>query len=229
MIKTIVFDAYGTLISTGTGSLDATQKILKQRNRTDISAQHFYSTWKKYHKKHMEELNEFINEEEIFHMDLQLLYQEYSIEGNPREDVKIMLNTLGKRTVFPEVLKTISALSSFYTLCIGSTTDTSPLLQDIKNNSINIDNIYTSEKLRVYKPRCEFYQFILDDLNISPQEMLFVGDSLIDDIWGPQQLNITTCWINRTNRNLRSSIQPDYTITHLDDLISMLSSFDTAK
>ena len=32
MIKTIIFDAYGTLISTGTGSIEATRAMLNHLN-----------------------------------------------------------------------------------------------------------------------------------------------------------------------------------------------------
>lgn len=43
MIKTIIFDAYGTLVSTGTGSIDAVKKILSINNRLDIDPEYFYA------------------------------------------------------------------------------------------------------------------------------------------------------------------------------------------
>lgn len=94
MIKYIIFDAYGTLISTGTGSIDATIKILEDKN-------------------------------------------------------------------------------------------------------VNIKNIFTSESMQIYKPKPEFYKKILDKMRAGINEVLFVGDSLIDDVLGPQKLGIKTCWINR--------------------------------
>ena len=45
-MKLIIFDAYGTLISTGTGSLDAVKKILALQDK-DIDPQEFYKEWKK--------------------------------------------------------------------------------------------------------------------------------------------------------------------------------------
>lgn len=40
-MKRIIFDAYGTLVSAGTGSLDAVKKILKLQKK-DIHPEQFY-------------------------------------------------------------------------------------------------------------------------------------------------------------------------------------------
>ena len=42
MIKAIVFDAYGTLISTGNGSVEASERILANNNRGNIDPKEFY-------------------------------------------------------------------------------------------------------------------------------------------------------------------------------------------
>lgn len=217
MFKAIIFDAYGTLISTGTGSVDAAQKILLKNNRTNISTKEFYAQWKKYHKLHIESQTEFINEEEVFKQDLKALYVDYRIDGNSDEDVKIMLNTLGKRNAFSEAKEVVDNLSKKLIVCIGSTTDTAPLLNDLKRNKIQIDKVYTSENLKTYKPKKEFYQAILDELSLKTNEVLFVGDSLIDDVYGPKQLGIKTCWINRKCAKANNII-PDYEIKSLCEL-----------
>ena len=54
--KMIIFDAYGTLLSTGDGSVRATERILALQPR-DIDARVFYSEWKKYHRTHIDEAN----------------------------------------------------------------------------------------------------------------------------------------------------------------------------
>ena len=72
MVKAVVFDAYGTLISTGTGSLDAAQKILTL-HPVPMSAKTFYADWKKYHRQHIDSLTQFVPEETIFLWDLEKL------------------------------------------------------------------------------------------------------------------------------------------------------------
>ena len=221
MIKAILFDAYGTLISTGTGSLDAAEKILALNHRTDISPSEFYAEWKRLHKRNIETTISFVKEETIFKMDLNELYVRYHMSRNPNEDVQIMLETLGKRRLFPETEEVIEKLKHDFTVAIASTTDTDPLLQDLLRNQLTIPYIFTSESLQVYKPHASFYQAILSKLQITAEEAIFVGDSLIDDIWGPQQLGMLTCWLNRKN-NPRQEIVPSFEISNLNELLKIV-------
>lgn len=221
MIKAIIFDAYGTLISTGNGSVKAAGDILALNGRADIDPVEFYARWKALHRNHIDGLESFISEEKIFEADLRELYDLYNVEGDYKNDVRIMLDTLGKRKAYPEAREALERLSRKFIVAIGSTTDTAPLLSDIKSNGLNIEKIYTSESLRVYKPRREFYETILADLNVKADETLFVGDSLIDDVSGPQKTGIRACWINRKG-GTAEDIGPDFEIMDLRELFDIL-------
>ena len=198
MKKLLIFDAYGTLISTGNGSITACEKILAlQKQKIDKVA--FYAEWKKYHRLHMKECNEgiFVPEREIFTRDLQKLYCMYGIERPYEKDVEIMLESLLNRVVFPEVIETVTKLRKKYRVVIGSTTDTEPLLQNLQVNQLVVDEVYTSEMIGKYKPSEEFYHYILQAEQCKPKEAVFIGDSLIDDVDGPQKLGINAIRIDR--------------------------------
>lgn len=220
MVKAVVFDAYGTLISTGTGSLDAAQRILDLHGSA-ITAKAFYADWKKYHRQHIDSLTQFVPEDTIFLWDLEKLYGQYGLSGNATEDVRIMLDTLGNRTAFPESRGVVERLKRAYTVCIGSTTDTEPLMRDLNRSGIVVDHIFTSEGLQVYKPQKAFYERILTDLSLLPQEVLFVGDSLTDDISGPKQVGMKTCWVNRKGQAAPVP-PPDYEVSDLTGLPAIL-------
>ena len=220
MIKAVVFDAYGTLISTGTGSLDAAQKILDLHG-SSISAKTFYADWKQYHREHMDHLTQFVTEETIFRWDLEKLYVQYDLPGKAAEDVGIMLNTLGNRMAFPESKEVVERLKRSVTVCIGSTTDTEPLMRDLARSGVTVDRVFTSEGLRVYKPQKAFYEKILAVLSLHPEEVLFVGDSLTDDVYGPRQVGMKTCWVNRKGQP--SPVPPpDYTVPDLNGVLAIL-------
>ena len=221
MIKAILFDAYGTLISTGNGSVEAAGKILALNGRDDTDSKAFYAQWKTFHRKHIDSLKSFVTEEKIFEMDLRELYKLYNIDGDYKADVRIMLDTLGKRTAYPEAREVLEQLSRDYIVAIGSTTDTTPLMSDLKRNGLNIPKVFTSESLEVYKPRRDFYEKILAKLNVSAKEVLFVGDSLIDDVKGPQSVGMQTCLINRKGEAV-GEIHPDYEIQNLRELFNIL-------
>ncbi len=220
MIKAVVFDVYGTLISTGTGSLDAAQRILDLHN-SPISAKVFYGDWKKYHRRHSDGLASFVPEETIFLWDLEKLYEQYGLPGNAAEDVRIMLDTLGNRIAFQESKAVVEQLKRSVTVCIGSTTDTEPLMRDLARSGIAVDHIFTSEDLQAYKPQKAFYEKILAALSLQPEEVLFVGDSLTDDVYGPRQVGMKTCWVNRKQETAPVP-PPDYEVSDLTGLLTIL-------
>lgn len=197
-MKLIIFDVYGTLISTGTGSLDAVRQILALQDKR-IDPEEFYKEWKKQHRIHMDHANEnsFIKEEVIFRLDLEQLYLKYNINRDFKSDVKIMLDTLGKRKCFGETLPSIERLREKYRVVIGSTTDNEPLYRDMERNRLTVDAVYTSEIIRRYKPDPAFYQYILEKEKCGKEDAVFVGDSYVDDICGPGRVGIKSILIDR--------------------------------
>ena len=91
MLKAILFDAYGTLISTGDGSVRAAGEILALNRRTDIEPAAFYGRWRKLHRQHIDSRAAFLTEGEVFLLDLCQLYREYGLTRDACQDVKVML------------------------------------------------------------------------------------------------------------------------------------------
>ncbi len=197
-MKLIIFDVYGTLISTGTGSLDAVKKILALQDKA-IHPEEFYKEWKKLHRIHMDNANagQFIEEETIFKLDLEQLYLKYNICRDFSRDVTLMLDTLGKRTCFDDTPPAIEKLRKKYKVVIGSTTDNHPLYQDLERNQLVVDAVYTSEIIRKYKPDPEFYHYILQKEKCSKEDAIFVGDSYVDDVCGPGKAGIKSILLDR--------------------------------
>lgn len=216
MIRAIIFDAYGTLVSTGTGSVDAAAEILRRLN-SDLSPKDFYGRWKKIHKALILDTMErgFVTEEEIFRRGLQQLYEEYGIESDAGSDVRPMLCSLTGRKAFPDVVKGLVALRGRYKVYIGSNTDTAPLLENLRANGIETDGVYTSESLCCYKPDPKFYELLLKKTGFTPKEAVFVGDSLSEDIVGPQKAGMKTVFLDRKGAGCPENIIPDRILSAL--------------
>ena len=224
MKKLLIFDAYGTLISTGNGSIQATEKILALQDK-HIDAKALYKEWKQYHRRHLDEANAevFVTEAEIFIKDLQVLYEAYAIDRPFERDVQIMLDSLENRIAFPEVNEAIGRLRQKYRVVIGSTTDTLPLLHNLEQNQLTVDAVYTSEMIQKYKPDAGFYQYILRREGCGPEDAVFIGDSLTDDIAGPKRLGIATVWVNRSAKPVASdAVKPDYTASSINEIEKLL-------
>ena len=103
-----------------------------------------------------------------------------------------------------------------YQVFIGSNTDNNVLESVMKKNGIRVHKVYTSENLKCYKPFHLFFEKILEENDLHPQEVLFVGDSITDDILGPKTLNIKTVWVDRNGKG--GDFGQDYTVKDLNGL-----------
>ena len=109
-----------------------------------------------------------------------------------------------------------------YRVVIGSTADTYPLIKNLDYNGLIVDKVYTSEMMKKYKPDLDFYKYILDSEKINSKDVIFVGDTLLDDIKGPQEVGMTTILIDRKNNIVIDKIKPDYLINNFEELLKIL-------
>jgi 2-haloacid dehalogenase len=221
-ISTIAFDAYGTLIDTADGSVRATQQILL-KNGCNLDPNEVYTRWKTYHQHSISTLSAFTSQATIFVTGLSRLHQEYGIAGNPREDVSMMLATLGRRKISSDTLPCLQSLRARFELVIASNTDALPFLADLWNNKLVVDQWLTSESLQAYKPHRAFYERLLGALGRAPQEVVFVGDSLDADVMGPMACGMQGTWLNR-KRMGQPEVHGVHEISALAELNSVLTT-----
>ena len=213
--KAIIFDLFGTLINTGNGSVSATKKILMKHN-IHLNPEKIYLEWKSINKKITTSLNKFIPESEIFTMGLKEIYTRYNISGEPSEDINILLKTLTQRSLFPETNKALNKLGKKYFLCIGSNSDIEPFQKNMQQHGIIVDKSFCSEELKTYKPNIDFFNKIVKAINFKKSEVIYVGDSQLDDVLGPKNAGLDVVWINRKNDKIDKNIpQPDFEINNL--------------
>ena len=223
MYKNIIFDCFGTLIDTGSGSIDAVRKILRNID-LNIDEKEFYSEWKSIKKKLIFE-GPFYNEKDLFRISLKKMFDKYSIEADAEKEVKPMIDILfGIRYVFPDTIGMLRSLDDLgIQYAIGSTTDTDSLMHFLNFNNLSFSNIFTSEDLKIYKPAPAFYTSIIEKMQWEISETLFVGDSITDDVAGPQSIGMKAVLIDRkADYNMSFHIKPDYVISALNELIKIL-------
>ena len=109
-----------------------------------------------------------------------------------------------------------------------------------KNGNDSIEGIdphlqIFSYKEKAAKPETLLFHRVLQRLeskhNIKPHECLFVGNDMYKDIWPAQQMGIKTALFAGDKRSLRlrtekpelENVRPDFTITELSQLTSVVS------
>ncbi|BFT74087.1 HAD family hydrolase [Paenibacillus sp. P36] len=144
----------------------------------------------------------------------------YNSSENPKELSEILFDHWQAPQLFEDTnvfLKNISSTPKI----ILSNIDRNDIQSAIHHNGLSLKNIITSEDVKSYKPRPEMFQQALEAYNLSPLEVLHVGDSLSSDVAGAQNLGIKVAWINRKNKVLPENYCPDYIINSLQELISL--------
>jgi putative hydrolase of the HAD superfamily len=66
-----------------------------------------------------------------------------------------------------------------------------------------LDKVYCFKKIGHKKPSFEFYQYILDDLKLTPQSILMVGDNYDADVLGANACGIRAIWFNEHSLEVR--------------------------
>ncbi len=221
MIKTIVFDAFDTLfrVESGASARYVINRIAESGRGVDEAE--FHRVWKEYYNQNTVNCNVFKTEREIFTSRIRMLYDRYGICGDADADANLLMEKSKNRCVFDDVVPTLEFLKGKCDIYIGSNTDNDVLFAVMQKNGVKVDKVYTSENLRCYKPSKQFYKTIINENRLLCDEVLFVGDSLTDDVFGPQKAGIKACWLNR-NGKAGTTITPDYEIESLAELMQIV-------
>ena len=217
-MKAIIFDAFGTLFRVTSGG--SAKTIIK--NIADygiiVDEKAFLEEWKSYYKTHTSNDCEFMTERNIFIARIQMFYDRYHINRSAENDADSLLSEAFRREAYPEIKTVLNELMKEYQVFIGSNTDNDVLECVMAKNDIAVQKVYTSENLKCYKPSSQFFTQILADNGFSANEVLFVGDSITDDIMGPKAIGMKTIWIDR-NR-IGGDFGQDHTIADLNELLT---------
>lgn len=121
--------------------------------------------------------------------------------------------------LYPDVLPTLSVLREQYRLGLVSNGNTYP-------ERCGLPNTFTftafAHDHKVQKPHPQFYEHALTLAQAKPEEVLHVGDSLRNDVWGSQAIGIRAVWLNRDRLQNETSIRPLAEITSLAQLPAIL-------
>ena len=197
MIKTLIFDVYGTIIAFEHGKNGETVREQMRLAGVETPKDEVHRLWGEYYRD--AELNDktFRTEAQIFQDRIAWLYERYGCKADPKVAYGMTSAESATRTAFPEAKDAIERLRRKYRVVIGSNTDDRPMHRNLEGSGIFADAYYTSEGLRVYKPRQEFYLGILRAEGIEPGEAVFIGDSPAEDVQAPKALGMHAIWVNR--------------------------------
>lgn len=137
------------------------------------------------------------------------------------------LKKSGEWAWYSESEEVCKKLSQRHYLVIGAN---QPKITNVffKRSSIGkyFSEVFISSDINLHKPDEAFFTYILNSLNIKPEQTAMIGDSLTKDIEPASNLGIRTIWIQRGHKANRApekirqtGIKPDYIIRSLEELL----------
>lgn len=124
----------------------------------------------------------------------------------------------------PDVNEVLTVLARNYRLAVITNGFVSAQLPRMQAAGIEhfFEEVVVSEAIGFAKPSPEIFQYTLSKLELTPPQVLYVGDSLNHDYMLPMQVNIDFCYYNRKNQVLPQEVELKFIITKLLKLLKLL-------
>ena len=122
--------------------------------------------------------------------------------------------------LYSDVLPALDELQSTYRLGLLSNGNTYP---DRCSLPGRFDFVVFAQDYGVRKPDPRFYQIAIAQAGVEPNQLLHVGDSLVNDVAPAQTLGIRTVWLNRSGLRHDGPPRPDAEIRSLAQLARVLT------
>ena len=113
----------------------------------------------------------------------------------------------------------------------GDDKDVQELIENFGIRSY-FDFVLTSAAAYYRKPHLRAFEIALAQWSIPPEDAVMIGDSLEADIRGAKRLNMKTIWLTRRaqfNADLEQRIQPDFSLSSLNDLLPLLEQINLTR
>ncbi len=217
-IKVIIFDAYGTLFDVNSAAERCKEKI---GDKWESFANYWRTTQLEYTwlRSLMKRHKDFwqVTEDSL---DKSLLA--FKIDPNMRLE---LLNLYKILNTFPEVKEVLKNLKEKkYKISILS--NGTPDLLDglVKSNNLEkmFDDIFSIEKVGIYKPDEKVYKMPIDKYKVTKNEIAFLSANTWD-VSGAGNFGFNSIWVNR-NKNIFDKLDyiPHNEVNNLKEILKLL-------
>ncbi|HEY8290915.1 MAG TPA: haloacid dehalogenase type II [Thermomicrobiales bacterium] len=203
----LTFDCYGTLIDWERGILAALRPVLDHHGialSDDAALEHFGAY-------------ESAAERGPYRRYLDVLATVMDGFGArfgfmPSADERAALAaSVGDWPPFPDTVEALQSLGRRFRLVILSNIDDDLFAGSAKHLGVAFAAVITAEQVGSYKPDPRNFRALIERLDVAPDRILHVAQSLFHDIAPANALGLTTVWVNRRHDRPGSGATPPAT------------------
>ena len=229
-IQAVIFDMYETLAQNSPSLWLTTFDEICSEQGLEMTGQELWDLWKpremQFRLERYQPSYPFKTYEQAWRECFEQVFQDLG-KGDAAEAARLSVRDQGRRELYPEVSDVLGALRSTGHHKIGllSNADNDALEPLIKFHGLEFDGVVSSESAHCYKPEPESFRLILEELDISPDVCLYVGDSQHDDVQGAGGVGMRTAWVNRSGAELDPALPaPDHQVHSLTELLDIVNA-----
>lgn len=145
--------------------------------------------------------------------------------GYPDKELAAHLNTIYRKhrfediELYPDVTPTFHILAPHFKLGLLSNGNTYPERCGLEGR---FAVVVFSQDVQIEKPDPRIFEITAERAGCEPEQMLHVGDSLVNDVAGAQNVGAPAVWLNRNGEPNNTDIQPDYEVSTLTEIPAIL-------
>ena len=217
-IKSIIFDAYGTLFDVNSAAERCKDKI---GDKWEGFANYWRTTQLEYTwlRSLMKRHKDFW---QITEDSLDKSMKTFNIDPSMKNELMNLYKVLSPFKEVPETLKTLKEKN--FKLAILSNGTPALLYELVKSNKLDnlFDDIFSIEEVRIYKPDTKVYDLPVKKYKIEKKEIAFLSANTWD-VSGGGNYGYQSIWINR-NSNIFDNLdyKPRHEIKNLSELLKII-------
>ncbi|NLD76702.1 MAG: HAD family hydrolase, partial [Acidimicrobiales bacterium] len=132
----------------------------------------------------------------------------------------------GEVRLHADVVGVLDRLSSRYVLGLVTNGNTDPERSGLGGR---FDFRLGADDIGIRKPDPRMFTMAAAAARCHPSELVYVGDQPVKDVAAPQSVGCRGVWLNRTGVQAPPGIEPDATISSLDELPEVIERFDAEE
>lgn len=136
-----------------------------------------------------------------------------------------LMQEYSKLEAYPEVQDVLQKLDSFKKVIFSNGTPEMlmPLLE-YRGLDSHLNGVLSCDEVKVYKPEPKSYTVVLEKMNVTREQVLFVSSNPWD-VAGAKSFGFHVAWVNRVNRKMDElGLQPDIEISDLNGILQYLKN-----
>ena len=134
------------------------------------------------------------------------------------------------RPAYSDAAQVLPKLAGRWPMGLVSNADHSFLEGLVRRQGWSFEPMVSSESAQAYKPDPRIFEAFCQQASVAPEQVLFVGDSLYDDVHGAKRCGFQTVWVRRSEETPGATptpentelLQADFEIRSLQELKGIL-------